>query len=102
MIGDLDRRIGIYTQTETANSFGEKTTVDTLSVTVWAAIIPSGGKETFEAKKLTATNEVIFQIRHRTVTEKNKIYYNSTWYNILKIEEVDRKRYLNILAEKKI
>lgn len=102
MIGELDNRIEIYSVTETSDGFGGVTTANVLYKTVWAQMVPSGGTEGFEAKKLTAVNQVIFIIRYlAALTEKYKIKYESNWYDILKIEAPDRKRYLNVVAEKK-
>jgi len=101
MVGELDRRISIYELVETANSYGERTTTNNLVKTVWAKIEPEGGNEKITGDKPTASRSVRFTIRYRTgLIEKMKISYDGNWYNILSIEEPDRKRYLSIIGEK--
>lgn len=104
-IGELDRRIEIYTQTESRDEFGQAVPTDVLLIAVWASILPSAGVEKLEGKKPTASNEIQFGIRYRTgITEKMKILYNSAYYNITKIDEnvkEGRKRYLILTAEKR-
>src|SRR5512146_3167549 len=101
MIGEMRYRIGIYTVTETADTnFGGVAEDNTLTKTLWASMIPGGGSEEKEAGKITATNQVTWRIRKTALTEKQKIKYGLVWYNILRIDE--EKRYLNVLAEKKV
>jgi SPP1 family predicted phage head-tail adaptor len=105
MIGDLDRRIEIYTLTEAKDAFGAAIPTDVLLCTVWASILPSSGREKVEANKPVASNEIIFGIRYRsTVTEKMKIKYLSNYYLITRIDEDvrdGRKRYMVLTAEKR-
>lgn len=104
-IGDLDRRIEIYTLTEARDGFGQGVPTDALLVTVWASVLPSVGSESQQGKRPVAVNEIQFLIRYRTgVTEKMKIKYNLVYYHITKIDEnvkEGRKRYLILTAEKR-
>jgi SPP1 family predicted phage head-tail adaptor len=104
-IGELDRRISIYTVTDAAaDKFGGKAQSEALLTTVWAKIDGAGGDEKKEGEKVTATSRCNFTIRYRTgLTEKMRIKVDSDTYYIKHIEETtnDRKRYLVISAEKK-
>lgn len=101
-IGNLNRRIDIYTQTTTADTYGATVETDSLVRSTWAQIEPASGNEALEGKKDTATRAVKFMIRYRTgMTEKMKIKYDGSFYNITAIEEPDKKRTLVITAEKK-
>lgn len=100
--GDLDRRVIIYTATTATDSFGQDVATDAILATVWAKITPVGGGEDTEGNKVTASNRVMFTIRHRTdVTEKMKVKFDSEYYDILTIEKPDRKRRLEITGEKR-
>jgi len=102
MIGKLDRRIEVYTQTTATNTYGEKVDMDSLLVTIWAGIETAGGSEKIEGDKATSTRVIRFTIRRRTgLTEKMKIKYDGNWYQITAIEELDRMRYLQITGERK-
>jgi SPP1 family predicted phage head-tail adaptor len=104
MIGDLDRRVSLYTFTSSPDDFGQRVETPTLLATVWASVQASGGREQKEANKETATNELQFIIRFRTdINEKTRIVYSGNNYDIIEIQEAlpDRKRYLTIKAERK-
>jgi len=102
MIGDLDRRIEIYSQTTAVDTFGERVESDVLLYTYWASVTPVSGSEKIEGKKPTATSQIMFTIRYKGgLTEKMTIRWDSQVYQIISIEEVDRRRYLNITGEKK-
>jgi SPP1 family predicted phage head-tail adaptor len=101
MIGDLDRRITLQSYTETANAFGEKVPTWSTLATVWAGVMFKDGGERLITQKETVTADVIFTIRYRsTVSEKTRIVWDSVNYDILHIAEVDRKRYLELAAQK--
>lgn len=100
--GNLDRRIVIQTGTETVTTNGERTVVWSAYHTCWAGIGYVGGDEKYEADQLTASNDIAFKIRYTTgITEKMRISYDSAFYDITHIAEVNRERYLILKAEKK-
>ena len=100
--GKLDRRITIQTLTATRGASGaQKRTWATL-VTVWAEINYKAGGEVYEAKEKTAINKVKFRVRYlSTITETERILYDSNYYDILHIEVIGRNRYMILTAEKK-
>jgi SPP1 family predicted phage head-tail adaptor len=101
MIGELDRRISIWTPTATQTATGEPLRTYTLLRTCWAQVIESGGNESIIADTPTVTRDLFFTIRYYSgITEKMRIIYNSTNYNITHIEEIDRRNYLKLTASK--
>lgn len=103
IIGKLDRRIEIQTATDTRDAFGAGVPSYTTTYTVWASIVPAGGQEGTEGEKQTATGIVKFSIRYISgLDEKMRILYDSEYYDIMSIDEPDRKRSLDITAKKKV
>jgi SPP1 family predicted phage head-tail adaptor len=97
----MDRRVEIYTQTTATDTYGQRVDTDTLSATVWAAVEPIGGDEGVEGNKTTATARVKFTLRYRSgMTEKMKLKHDGTMHHIVLIEEIGRKRFLEITAER--
>tara|TARA_B100000780_G_C20906189_1_gene360688 strand:- start:43 stop:357 length:315 start_codon:yes stop_codon:yes gene_type:complete len=101
--GKLDRKITLQNRTVgSTNAFGEPVvTFPTLSV-VYASIDDRGGKEKEEAEKDTAIGKAVFIIRFRTdVSTTTQISYNSEIYDIRAINEHGRKRFLELITEKR-
>jgi SPP1 family predicted phage head-tail adaptor len=100
-IGRLDRKIEIYTGTETKNSQGES--VDTWAVfhSAFAKVQKKSGGEQVEGQKETATNKVNFNIRFFDgINETMRVLYDSNYYDILEIQELGREG-LRITGERK-
>ena len=86
--GELDTPIDVYYKTKTQNSFGEMTVSSkTLLKTIWAKILPKGGKEGVEDSVIVATNKVNFLVRW-----DNDLELNST---TISPEEYFEIKYLN-------
>lgn len=101
MIGELDRRVVLYSFTETQSASGMPTKSWSIYRTVWAFVEDGGGAETITAEAPTPKANLFFTIRYNSaITEKYRILYNSVKYNITHIEEIDRKRYLKLTAMK--
>jgi SPP1 family predicted phage head-tail adaptor len=100
--GKLDRRIVIQSGTETVTSNGERTESWTTFHTCWAGLDYGAGDEEYDAGQLTALNEIAFKIRYKSgVLAKMRVSYDSFYYDILHVTEVDRQRYLIIKATKR-
>jgi SPP1 family predicted phage head-tail adaptor len=98
----MDRRISIEVLTSTRGSSGGQNNTWAELAEVWANIDYRGGNEMYEADEKTAINKVKFTIRYlSTVTETNRVNYESGIYDILHIEVVGRNCYQVITAEKK-
>lgn len=107
-IGTLDRFITIQSPTETVSSTtGERAMTWTTFAQVWATVTypisPLSGNEGLEQGRETAVTPVEFMIWFRTdINEKMRISYDSSYFNILRINKVGgRDEMLKIVTEKK-
>lgn len=109
-VGRLRNRIKIYEYKSSIDDSGfESDKTWTLYSTVWADIKNINGKEYFEANKNNVRAEKKIIIRYiknldpsidNRATQKFKILYNNTFYNILYIDNIqERNRYMEILVE---
>lgn len=100
--GRMDRQITIQQLTADSpaqNAYGEPSETWTTYATVWAEKLDVGGRERFQSSGRQAEVDTVFRMHYRTgITNKMRIYYNSTAYNILYINELGRKQYLEIRA----
>lgn len=101
-IGRLDRKITIESYTTAVNAIGEDVGTWSTYHTAAAAISKGTGLEKPEGGKVTATNKVRFKIRYFAgIDETMRVVYNSNYYDIHEIQELDREG-LWITASKKI
>ena len=101
-IGNLDRRIVIQASTVSRDGYGEGVPAWSTFRTVWAWIRPVNVSEAEKSNKITASETVRFVVRYRSdYNEKMRIVYNSATYDIRGIQEVGRRKYLDITAERK-
>jgi SPP1 family predicted phage head-tail adaptor len=101
-IGSLDERIVVESYTATANEYGELIKTWSTSETLWARVeyINSGNAEKFVEATENEYRAVRFTVRYRTsVSNKNRILYNSEYYDVREIQHEGRKRftYINTL-----
>jgi SPP1 family predicted phage head-tail adaptor len=100
--GQLDRYITIEFPPSTKNDYGEVNLSAgwTTLAQVWARIEYMGGSEGVEANKVTAMNKIVFTIRHRTdVAVDMRVSYDSKYYYIQFIEEIERREGLRLICE---
>jgi len=102
----LDRRITIQSQDATRNDFGEVEKTYTTTATVWAQVIYKGGqRESAEAEQIFAQQSIEFFIRHPqgsyTITESDRVVFESRNYEILGQEEVGRREGLRLHCKEK-
>lgn len=91
-IGRLDRKIVIESYTLSKNALNESVGSWSTYHTCFANVLKSGGNEYIEADKVTATNRVKFKIRFFAgINEKMRIVYNSNYYDIIEIQELERE-----------
>lgn len=89
--GDLDRRITIQQATSVADAFGEPIETWSDLATVWAEVVPLGGREFFEARQVNAEQTARFRIRYRAdITREMRVLYDGKTYGIEAAEE-DRR-----------
>lgn len=100
--GELNRKIRIEVNTPTRDDAGDS--IDSWSTlsTVWASMQSGSGGEKTEAEKSASTNVVTFRMYWLSgVSSKNRICYNSEYYNILGVSEIGYLEGMEIKAEKK-
>jgi head-tail adaptor len=105
-IGELDRRVRIYSVSTTANVYGELTRAYTLFREVWAAIEWKGGTEKLdESDKITGMTKLHVYIRNLDMGSLNlqsRINYDGKEYFAKVINQIDgRDAFLEIICENK-
>jgi SPP1 family predicted phage head-tail adaptor len=101
-IGDLDERIEIQTASLAANAQSEQIPTWSTSATVWAKVeYPNASNdENYTEALLTAYRRVQFTVRDEvTVTETNRIVYESENYDILTVQKMGRQGFKVITTE---
>ena len=106
LIGDLDRRVSIYTVATTANNYGELTRAYSPFREVWAKIEWKGGREgTDESEKITGMTKIHVYIRNLdmgSLSLQSRIDYDGKEYFPKVINEIDgRDAFLEIICENK-
>lgn len=103
IIGKLDRKLKLYTQTYSTNAYGERVVSDNSFVTIYADFDFKGGNTNFDADALINDEKIECLIRYRTnigVSPQYFISNGSTNYSIKSIKEVGRKDAMVLLLEK--
>jgi len=103
IIGKLDRKLKLFTQTYSTNAYGERVVSDNSYVTIYADFDFKGGNTNFDADALINDERIECLIRYRTnigVSPQYFISNGSTNYSIKSIKEVGRKDAMVLLLEK--
>ena len=103
IIGKLDRKLKLYTQTYSTNAYGERVVSDNSYVTIYADFDFKGGNTNFDADALINDERIECLIRYRTnigVSPQYFISNGSTNYSIKSIKEIGRKDAMVLLLEK--
>ena len=100
--GRFDRRITIQQLTADSpaqDAFGAPSETWTTYVNCYAEKLDVGGRERFQASGRQAEVDTVFRLHYQSgITNKMRIYYNSTAYDIVYINELGRRQYLEIRA----
>ena len=102
IIGKLDRKLKLYTQTYSTNAYGERVVSDNSYVTIYADFEFKGGNTNFDADALINDERIECLIRYRTnigVSPQYFISNGSTNYSIKSIKQVGRKDAMVLLLE---
>ena len=103
ILGKLDRKLKLFTQTFSTNAYGEREVSDNSSVTIYGDFDFRGGKTSFDADSLINEERIECLIRYRTnigVSPQYFISNGSTNYSIKSIKEVGRKDAMILTLEK--
>lgn len=98
-IGRLDRRIRIYSISETQSDTGAAGQTADLLTTVWAKVETpqTGSDEAYHAGKQIEVRRVDFTIRWMNgLTTRSYITWRSENYDIENVLELDRNRYIKL------
>jgi SPP1 family predicted phage head-tail adaptor len=100
-IGKLDRLITIQALTQsTGTEYSEPLESWADWAKVWANVYSGAGREFEMARQITAEIDTMFQIRYRSgVVDTMRISYDGRIYDIYRIQEVNRKRRLNVFCK---
>ena len=106
--GQLDTPIKIYSYTNTQNEYGEITQARALLKTVWAKLLPKGGKEGTTDDIIVSTSKVNFLVRwdddleldSTTISpeEHFSILYLNKYWNISSMEYKGRGKGIIIIC----
>ena len=100
IIGKLDRRIVLETNTPSQDTYGDPIESWSTLDTVWAEKLTANAFEKFTGEKLAGFRRIAWMIRHRTdVDNLARVVYNSENYEVLGVTEVGRKKGLIITTE---
>jgi head-tail adaptor len=100
-IGAMDRRITVRSLgTPVYNDLDEVTSYTNTDTTVYAHVMNEDVPETDVNDKETVIERRVFVIRYMTLTYENQIVYNSNVYDITRIEEIGRRRFLKVMTKR--
>ena len=98
--GQMDRLIVIQRSTATRDTVGQEIVTWSTHATVWAHVTPIGGSELLKNQRDVAPLTSKFVIRYiSTITEKDRISYDSRYWDILAIRELGRREGMELTAE---
>lgn len=101
LIGEMRNRITVQTLGGSSDAGGGTTTSFSTLATVWAKIENLSGSEGIFGDQLRGTASYRFTIRYNSsISEKNRIHYDSKVFNITHIKDIDegRNKFMEILA----
>ena len=106
LIGQLDRRVSIYSVSTSANNYGELTRAYSLFREVWAYVEWKGGSEgTDQSEKITGMTKLHVYIRNLDMSNlslQSRLTYDSKYYFPKVINQIEgRGEYLEIICENK-
>jgi hypothetical protein len=100
-IGAMDRKISIRSINEPEyNDLDELIGYETTDVIVYAHMMNDDDTESDVNDKQTVIERRIFVIRFIDLSYEERIIYNGTEYDIVKIEEIGRRRFLKVWTKK--
>ena len=99
--GRLDRRITVQEKAESTDAYGQRTLTWSTHLTVWANYFHKTGKEQTEDNNRSTMRQVEFRTRYNSsITNEMRILYNSEYYKIEDIKEIQRQDGLIIMCTK--
>lgn len=103
MIGELNKRVTIQTNTATRGTTGQAIEAWTDTATRWAAIEPLTGREYWQAQQVNAEMTVKITIRYYAgLTVKNRVKYGSRYFDILSTQNLNEGNKFMVLMCKEV
>jgi SPP1 family predicted phage head-tail adaptor len=96
--GKLDRKITVQRASETRNAYNEIEPVWADLFTVWASKKTQSGREALQAEQVVASNTVVFAIRYKAITTKDRVIFEGQTYDITSLNELGRREGLEIIT----
>tara|TARA_B110000914_G_C15497186_1_gene463892 strand:+ start:1051 stop:1374 length:324 start_codon:yes stop_codon:yes gene_type:complete len=98
-IGELDKRIALYSGAATTDSWNHVNHTRVLKGTFWAKVIYKSGTEKQSADQRVGVDKVEFIIRHLDGMDKvSSVQYAADYYDIHSIEVIGRKEGLRLIT----
>lgn len=99
--GRLDRRIELQAANFTVSASGERSENWSVFATVWAEERERPVREIEAGGTEQAQKEIVFFIRYRSdLSERNRVVYKGSVFNIENIREIGRKEALELRCRK--
>jgi SPP1 family predicted phage head-tail adaptor len=96
----MDNKVTIFSRVETQNEYGELILTDSMKASVWANVVPIGGKETWMAQQIVPEAKFKMLIRYRDdLDETDKVLFQGKEYDIAYIAQIGRKEGLEVVVK---
>ena len=90
--GKLDRRVAIQTRTETIGASGGVALAYATRKTLWCERVSTTGRESRSGGAVRAEADLTLRVRYdSTLTERDRLLYESKTYDVISIEEEGRR-----------
>tara|TARA_R100001591_G_scaffold113692_2_gene127197 strand:- start:687 stop:1013 length:327 start_codon:yes stop_codon:yes gene_type:complete len=99
-IGELDKRIALYTSSVSTDAWNHENKSRVLLETVWAKVIYKSGTETQTANQRVNVDRIEFLIRYRggLSARNTEVQYGTDFYNVHSIEVIGRNEALRLIT----
>jgi SPP1 family predicted phage head-tail adaptor len=96
----MDNKVTIFSRVETQNEYGELILTDSMKASVWANVVPIGGKETWMAQQIVPEAKFKMLIRYRDdLDETDMVLFQGKEYDIAYIAQIGRKEGLEVVVK---
>lgn len=98
--GRMDRRVLLQVGSVTKATNGERTETWSDYDWRWAEMMNTSAAEGLEGDRILVSTSATFRMRFdAVVTEKYRLIYRNRIFNIIGVNEVDRKRFMDVMCD---